>query len=51
MGYKAIIRFTDQFDEIYDQFIDEISTDAIEEAEREFTRLVKNRIELWGGAE
>ena len=46
MGYKAIIRFT-----LYDQFIDEISTDAIEEAEREFTRLVKNRIELWGGAE
>ncbi|KGA98957.1 ABC transporter substrate-binding protein [Alkalihalobacillus alcalophilus ATCC 27647 = CGMCC 1.3604] len=46
---QVILARPDQFDEIYDQFMDEISTDAIEEAEREFTNLVRNRVELWGG--
>ncbi|WP_413376054.1 ABC transporter substrate-binding protein [Alkalihalobacillus sp. 1P02AB] len=46
---QVILASPDQFDEIYDQFMDEISTDAIEEAEREFTKLVQNRVELWGG--
>ncbi|ADU29466.1 ABC transporter substrate-binding protein [Evansella cellulosilytica] len=45
---QAILADPDEFDDIYDTFLEEISTDAMEEAEREFSRLVQQRVELWG---
>ncbi|MFA9557698.1 ABC transporter substrate-binding protein [Evansella sp. AB-rgal1] len=46
---QAILADPADFDSIYDSFIEEISTDAIEAAEKEFSRLVQKRVELWGG--
>ncbi|GAF11453.1 polysaccharide ABC transporter substrate-binding protein [Bacillus sp. JCM 19046] len=46
---QAILADPAEFDGIYDQFIEEISGPEMEEAELEFSRLLQQRVELWGG--
>jgi putative aldouronate transport system substrate-binding protein len=45
---EAILADPEKFDAVWDEFQDELLAAGAEEAEKEYTELIKNRIELWG---
>ncbi|RKL67121.1 ABC transporter substrate-binding protein [Salipaludibacillus neizhouensis] len=44
---EAILADEDEFDEVYDRFMEELEGHGVEEMEQEFTKLIQKRIELW----
>ncbi|MFK3937807.1 ABC transporter substrate-binding protein [Alkalihalobacillus sp. NPDC078783] len=47
---EAILASPDDFDRVWDEFMSELESAGVEEAEKEYTELIKNRVELWGGS-
>ncbi|WP_416147396.1 ABC transporter substrate-binding protein [Salipaludibacillus sp. HK11] len=45
---EAILADEDEFDEVYDRFMDELEGHGVDEMEEEFNQLIQDRIELWG---
>jgi putative aldouronate transport system substrate-binding protein len=44
---EAILADTEEFDDVWDQFMDDLDKAGVEEAEDEFTKIVKDTVELW----
>lgn len=47
---EAILANPDDFDRVWDEFMSELESAGVDEAEKEYTELIKNRVELWGGS-
>ncbi|MCM2674184.1 ABC transporter substrate-binding protein [Alkalicoccobacillus plakortidis] len=47
---EAILADPNDFDKVWDEFMSELEAAGVEEAEKEYTELIKNRVELWGGS-
>lgn len=45
---EAILADPEKFDAVWDEFQEELLAAGAEEAEKEYTELIKDRIELWG---
>ncbi|MCR6097672.1 extracellular solute-binding protein [Salipaludibacillus agaradhaerens] len=45
---EAILADPEDFDHVYDRFMDELDDIGVENMEAEFTELVRQRVELWG---
>lgn len=45
---EAILADPDEFDDVYDRFMEELDGHGVEEMEEEFNKLIQQRIELWG---
>ncbi|MDQ0230747.1 ABC transporter substrate-binding protein [Metabacillus malikii] len=46
---EAILAKPEDFDKVWDQFMKDLEKAGVEEAEKEYTELVKSRVELWEG--
>ncbi|MET3846767.1 MULTISPECIES: ABC transporter substrate-binding protein [unclassified Paenibacillus] len=46
---EAILTTPDKFDAVYDNMIKELNAAGAEKMEQQYTELVKDRVELWGG--
>jgi putative aldouronate transport system substrate-binding protein len=44
---EAILADPEEFDEVWEQFMDDLDKAGVEEAEDEFTKIVKDIVELW----
>lgn len=44
---EAILAAPEEFDQIWDEFMAELEGAGVEEAEKEYTELVRTRVELW----
>lgn len=44
---EAILADPEEFDNVYDRFMDELDAHGVEEMEQEFNQLIQQRIELW----
>ncbi|MDQ0205739.1 ABC transporter substrate-binding protein [Alkalicoccobacillus murimartini] len=47
---EAILADPNDFDKVWDEFMTELEGAGVEEAEKEYTELIKSRVELWGGS-
>lgn len=45
---EAILAKPDDFDKVWDTFMNDLEKADVEKAEEEYTKLVKSRLELWG---
>lgn len=45
---EAILADPSEFDQVWDVFMEDLEKAGVEEAEKEYTKMVKNRVELWG---
>ena len=44
---EAILADPDNFDKVWDTFMKDLEKADVEKAEKEYTKLIKERIELW----
>ncbi|MFB3169546.1 ABC transporter substrate-binding protein [Neobacillus sp. 179-C4.2 HS] len=44
---EAILAKPEKFDEVWDQFMKDLDKTGVKESEKEFTRIVKDTVELW----
>ncbi|MET3846768.1 MULTISPECIES: ABC transporter substrate-binding protein [unclassified Paenibacillus] len=47
---EAILAKPEQFDSIYDNMLKELDAAGAKEIEKQYTELIKERVELWGGS-